>query len=337
MCLLAQAQMAFDRGDDRSGLAFLRKALSLGREKGYVNTYYWQPAVMASLCQKGLEAGMEVGYVQTIIRKRSLMPDPSPYECDLWPWPLRINTLGRFAVVKDGEPVQFPVRAPRKVLSLLKALIAFGRDGASEEPLIDTLWPDADGDTAQQTLDTTLHRLRQLLGDEKLLQHREGHLRLDRRACMVDAHTFEALLERGEAAPSLDLIEKALALYQGPFLGSDLGEPWAVSYRERLRSKFLRAARRLGNQLEKTGQTDQAIEGYQKALEVDGLAEEFYRHLMVCYASQGRRADALATYERCRRTLQLALGIEPSAETTAIYESIRFSSPKTAPAKSPAR
>ncbi len=321
--LLAEARFAFDKENDRAGLISLKKALSMGKEKGYVNTYFWQPHIMANLCKKALEADIEVKYVRSLIQKRHLMPDPPPYDCERWPWPLKINTLGRFEMVKDGESMQFPARAPRKVLSLLKTLLSFGRSGASGEQLTDALWPDADGDTARQAFDTTLHRLRQLMGNETFIQLREGHVRLDPRDCMVDSHAFEQLLEQADATGSIPLTEKALALYQGTFLSDDPGEPWAISYRERLRSKFLRSVSKLGSQLEGMGQIEKAIEHYEKALEVDHVAEEFYQRLMVCYQSEGRRAEALAIYNRCRSILQSVFGIEPSAKTRALYDTIR--------------
>ncbi len=323
MCFLAEARFAFDRADDQAGLTSLRKALSMGRGKRYVNTYYWQPSVMANLCKKALEAGIEAEYVQSLIRKRRLMPDPPPYDCEHWPWPLKINMLGQFEIAKEGEPMQFLIRSPRKVLSLLKALIAFGRNGASEEQLTDVLWPEAQGDTAKQAFETTLHRLRQLLGNEKFILLREGHLNLNRRYCMVDAHAFEQLLEQAEASRSIPLMEKALALYQGTFLGDDPGEPWALSYRERLRSKFLRSVRKLGSYFQEREEMEKAIEYYQKGLEVDSLAEEFYRQLMICYQIEGRKAEALATYNRCRDMLQSVLGIEPSPATQTLHDTLK--------------
>jgi LuxR family transcriptional regulator, maltose regulon positive regulatory protein len=56
---------------------------------------------------------------------------------------------------------------------------------------------------------------------------------------------------------------------------------------------------------------------------VDELAEELYRRLMGCYQRLGRRAEALAAYECCRRTLAATLGIAPSAATDALRQALR--------------
>jgi DNA-binding SARP family transcriptional activator len=322
-CLLAQARLAFNQGDESSGLESLKTAMILGREQGYLNTFFWHAPIMADLCRKALDADIEVEYVRTLIRKRSLHPDHPPYACEQWPWPLKILTLGRFELVKDGEPLEFEVKAPRKMLSLIKALVASGRRGLSEEQLTDAIWPEAEGDQAHQAFATILHRLRQLLGNKKVIRLRKGHLRLDDRFCWTDAHAFEYLIEKADAQEDMPLLQTAVRLYGGPFLGDDDSEPWAISYRERLRSKFLRAIGKLGRLHERKGEREKAVDLYQIGLEVDGLAEEFYQRLMLCYHASGRKAEALAVYARCRENLMKILGIEPSQQTQAIYESLR--------------
>ena len=44
---------------------------------------------------------------------------------------------------------------------------------------------------------------------------------------------------------------------------------------------------------------------------------------MFCYAATGNRAAALKQYDDCKRVLQDELGVEPSSETTTLYEKIR--------------
>ncbi len=322
-CLLAQAHLDLDTGNEASGLEALRGAMAIGRKQGYVNTFFWHAPLMADLCKKALETDIETEYVQGLIRRRNLFPQAPPYACDQWPWPLRVFTLGRFELVKDGVPLEFPVKAPRKMLSLLQVMVASGSRGISEDHLTAILWPEAEGDMAHRAFATALYRLRQLLNNEKAIQLRKGHVRFDSRYCWVDAHVFEQLFEQADALDEVVLFQRAIALYTGPFLGGDDSEPWSISYQERLRSKFLRAVKKLGHFLEKKEEPEKAVECYRRGLEVDGLAEEFYQRLMLCYGASGRKAEALAVYNRCRQTLLRILGVEPSRETQAIYEALR--------------
>ncbi len=335
---LTEAYFEYARNNQPGGEESLRKAMTLGRQRGFTTfLYFWRPAVMSRLCGKALEAGIEVAYVQTLIRMLNLLPDEQSIEIESWPWPLKIFAFGRFEIARDGKPLHYPVRAPRAPLTLLKAIVAFGSGGVKEDQLIDALWPDADGDTAHQTFKTTLHRLRQLIGDERAIQVREGRVTLDQKYCWVDAYAFELLLEKADRLmednqtaddllnDGLGLAEKALSLYKGTFLGDEANESWTISYQERLRSKFMRAVKRLGDHFERDGKLEKAVECYQRGLEVDELAEEFYQRLMTSYLSLGRRAEAIAAYKRCQKILQSALGINPSPRTEALYETIRRS------------
>ena len=76
------------------------------------------------LCLEALQAGIEVGYVHELICDYDFAP-PSPTVA-LWPWPVRICTLGQFAILRDGNTVQFGRKAPRRVLAVLKYLVAQG-------------------------------------------------------------------------------------------------------------------------------------------------------------------------------------------------------------------
>ena len=58
---------------------------------------------------------------------------------------------------------------------------------------------------------------------------------------------------------------------------------------------------------------------------LDPLREEAHRQVMRSLAASGHRSQALAQYESCRQTLADELGVEPSQETTALYEQIRDS------------
>jgi LuxR family maltose regulon positive regulatory protein len=327
--LLAEASFALGQGDESSCLTALQKALTMGREEGYFYTYFDYPSEMARLCAKACEAGIEVAYVQDLIKRLNIIPEKLSLYLENWPWPLKIYTLGRFEIIKDGKPIRFSGKVQKKPLSLLKALIALGGRDVREDRIADLLWPESDGDASHISFLTTLHRLRKLLDHEKAIQYREGRLTLNDRYCWVDVWAFEQILGQVESQwkdglreTAVQFTEKALEMYKGPFLAEEMEQPWAISMRERLISKFLRNLSRLAHHWGEVGEWEKAVEYYEKGLEVNDLIEELYQQLMTCYQRLGRKAEALAVYHRCRKTLHAALGIEPSPKTEVIYRSL---------------
>ena len=76
--LLAEALFALDQDEEASALTSLREALAIGREGEYLDTFIVQPSAMIRICEKALEAGIEVEYVQDLIRKCHLTPEKPP-------------------------------------------------------------------------------------------------------------------------------------------------------------------------------------------------------------------------------------------------------------------
>ena len=328
MCDLSEARMLLDEDGAEAHEAVARVVTAAARE-GFPGIYTWAPVHLTRLCVKALDAGLEIEFVQRLVRARRLVPPASRGNCVHWPWATRIRSLGGFEITREGKALAFSAKAPQRILTLLKAIITFGNTGATTEALADLLWPDAEGDAAQQALATSLHRLRQLLGDERAVSLRDGRVRLDCRHCWVDALAFESSLDRaGEAARAEGAVgeqralEQAVALYRGAFLGEE-DEPWAVAHRERLRGKFVRTVERLGERDERQGRYEQAAKWYLRALDVDDLAETLYRRAMGCYARLGQTSEAMGIYKRCCRVLRGSTGVSPSAETEALVASLR--------------
>ncbi|MDX1250908.1 MAG: hypothetical protein IDH49_01375 [Gammaproteobacteria bacterium] len=322
MALILEAMFCCIQQRDGRSVVLLRKTFALSRAQGYMIIPGWRPCMMAVLCKKALDNGIEVEYIRDIIRQYGLRPPCPPLECDHWPWPVKIYTLGRFSVLREGKTLHARGAAQGKPLSLLKALIAFGGRDVNEVQLMDALWPDAEGDAAHQAFRTTLHRLRQFLGDEKAVIVRDGCITLDASRCWVDVWAFERLAGKAQDMDSTSHAEKFLDLYQGHFLAKESGEPWILPLRERLRSKFLRHVEQLGRQFEHAGAWEQAITCYRKGLETDPLAELLYQRLIACYQQQGRRVEALGVYQRCRTMFSALLGVEPSPATGRGVEKI---------------
>ena len=329
----SRALLSLDIGREHVGEKYLRKALKLGSMESYQGLLcWWNKNAMIRLSMKALEKKIEEKYVRNVICDQHIVPETSPIEIEHWPWPIRIYTLGRFEIVKGDRPVRFAGKAQQKPLAMLKALIALGGRGVSEEYLADALWPDADGDMQHQSLATTLHRLRKILGDKHIIEFQGGNLGINSRYVWVDIWAFERLLSQAETelsnndTDSVNLAagyaERAINLYKGAFLPQNSMEHWSIHLRERLKSRFLRGVTMLGRSYEKLDQREKAVECYLFALEIDSMIEEFYQRLMICYQRMGRIADAVLVYKRCRKNLFSLLQVPPSSHTRSIYKNL---------------
>ena len=255
-------------------------------------------------------------------------------EQDGYTWPVMIYTLGRFSLLLKGQLADFGRKVPQKPLEFLKTLIAFGGREVSAGSMTSALWPDADGDTAQRSFDTTLYRLRKIFNDDRILVLRDGRLSLDSQHCWVDVWAFERLLGQvqrirsrdatGRDAARLDqLTDRVFGLYQHHFLAREDMSSWSVSLRERLRSKFIYNLLDVGRYWEMHGFWDRAMHCYRKGLEVDDLIEVFYQRLMICSLETRRISEGMAAYRRCRQVLSIVLGLQPEPETESLYIALK--------------
>lgn len=255
-------------------------------------------------------------------------------EQDGYAWPVMIFTLGRFSLLLKGQPADFGRKVPHKPLEFLKTLIALGGREVSASSMTSALWPDADGDTAQRSFDTTLYRLRKIFNDDRILILRDGRLSLESQHCWVDVWAFDRLLGQvqrirsrdatGRDAARLDqLTDRLFGLYQHHFLAREDMTSWSVSLRERLRSKFIYNLLDVGRYWEIHGFWDRAMQTYRKGLEVDDLIEVFYQRLMICSLETRRISEGMAAYRRCQQILSIVLGLQPEPETESLYIALR--------------
>jgi len=336
---LTAARIAFGSGNESAGSSALREGMELGRKHGYVNLFWWwEPESMAGLCTRALEGGLETEYVRKVIRQRGLWPKSPPFGLEEWPWLVKVYTLGRFSLVVDGKILPSARKTRQKPLLLLKALVALGGRAVPVEQLAEILRPDADGDLAHQSLAKTLERLREMLGDDRAVLLHDARLTLNNRHCWVDVWELERTIGRADAARKpgtrapddgevARLAERVIALYRGTFLSDETFCSCIVTYRERLRSKFLRTIVRAARHWELAGEWDKAIGCYQKGHEVDPLSEEMCRGLISCNVRMGRAAEAHAVYQRWCQTLSSVLGVKPSPDLQAMLTSATAAPP----------
>lgn len=236
-------------------------------------------------------------------------------------WQVRIRTLGPFEVSPRTGPLIETRKAPKKPLELLKLLICAGEQGLTEARVIDTLWPDAEGDAGLRTLATTLHRLRALVRCDTCVVRKHGWMRLDADRVWVDAWMFEKHLD--EAGDNPESIEAATGLYKGAFLEATGDPSWVLGPRDRLRGLYVRHLMHLSQTCQAQGLWEKMEAINRKGLLAEPLSEPFHQGLMTACLKQGRRTEAATAYHRCRTVLDETLGLVPSRATEAIYAQVR--------------
>ena len=234
---------------------------------------------------------------------------------------LSLTLLGGFqARLEPGSAVALPTRKSQALLAYLA--LPPGR-AHPRDKLAALLWGGIREESARGSLRQALFALRKALSDTSVVQQDGDALALERGAVDVDAVTFERLVHEGTASA----LERAVALYQGDLLSGFAVdeapfEEWLLAERERLRELALEALTRLLANQRNAGASEAAVHTALKLLTLDPLQEPVHRALMRLYAERGRRGAALRQYQQCVSVLGRELGIEPEAETKALYQEI---------------
>lgn len=307
-----------DQGHDAIGQAF-----QLSAQKGILYHPALGKRTMSNLSAIALGCDIDSQIVLKFIKTLKLPPPENTPACKRWPWAVRIYILGSFSIICGDEPLSFSRKAQKRPLELLIMLACCGRRGEIRHNLADQLWPEAEGDKAEQALSTTLHRLRKLLGSEQSIVQGNDRIALSSQHCWVDAWHFEGLMELADKADDsrqkMRLLSEALDLYRGNAMGD---YPAIQAYSQGLLDKTVGALQTLGDLHEHTGDWQRAASFYRRGILLAPLAETFYHRLMKVLEKQGNRTEAAAVYRRCRNTLEHNLGILPSKATTDLYRSI---------------
>ena len=315
--LMVFAYVTLKQGRRRQGLGSLRLALGVGRENGYTHFLWWRPSLVSRLCAWALEEGIEVDYVRRLVpRTPSRSRGQRPPQPALAPGASRSAPSATSSCCATGSPLGVRAKLQKKPLELLKTLVGFGAESVPESRLAGSMWPRIDADYARGSLTTTLHRLRKLVGEDRLIALRHGRLSINARLCWMDLRAFEAVTagDRRRAAPRFSRddegqvegwAEELFANYRGPFMDSEGERPCYLLLRGRLRNRFLRSVGELARYWEEREEWERAADYYERGIEADGLAESLYRRLMLCYREIGRVVEAIDTYDRLRSTLEV--------------------------------
>jgi ATP/maltotriose-dependent transcriptional regulator MalT/DNA-binding SARP family transcriptional activator len=316
----------------RVGDGTIREAASRGLERGRAFGSYALMYLrgLPHLVAHGLGDPHHRGWLRELIVDSRFKPWPQHLDLAAWPFAARVRTLGGLSVETQGaRPSRKEQKAP---LRLLKLLVTTGGRGLPVSRVCEALWSDDAPTAARRKLDTTLHRLRALLGADAV-PLAGGALTIDRARCFVDAWAFASLADRATSelrrepaarpsARALALFAEAEQLYGGAFLAGEDDPPEALRYREKLRGRFVHLVLDFAGALEAHA-SDRAIAVHESALAIDDQATPLWQGLMRGHLAAGRPADALKVFERSQLALAAEGGAGPTAELRALHAQAR--------------
>jgi predicted ATPase/DNA-binding SARP family transcriptional activator len=233
--------------------------------------------------------------------------------------PVRIGLLGAFEIQVDGTPVNLPGARSRALLAAL-ALEA-GRI-VPKTRLVDWVWGEEPPSDEANALQVLVSRLRKAL-PKGAVESKAGGYVLAVEPDSVDVNRFEALVAQArtaEDAEKAELLREALGLWRGTamegvaLLGSKAFDSVVVGLNERYVAVLgdrVDAEIRLGRGADLITELTDLVAKYP-------MREGFVAALMRALAEAGRSAEALTVYQQLSERLGDELGVDPSAELSAL-------------------
>jgi DNA-binding SARP family transcriptional activator/tetratricopeptide (TPR) repeat protein len=219
---------------------------------------------------------------------------------------IEIETLGRFRVLRHGEPIPATAWQSRKARDLVKILVARRGRPVPRDVLMEALWPNEDPARLSNRLSVALSTARAVLDPEKRYEA-ERYVVADRAAARidldhasVDLETFLAAAQVARAAPAGGdaeaLVRRAEALYTGDFLEEDAYEEWALVAREEARAVYFEVLHSLADTARRSERHEDLARYARRVLERDAYDERAHLDLVSALDHAGRHGEARRAY-----------------------------------------
>jgi TolB-like protein/DNA-binding SARP family transcriptional activator/tetratricopeptide (TPR) repeat protein len=240
------------------------------------------------------------------LRSISLCPTPRHRRASMH----TLRFLGAAAVLDGTAALVGPV-AQRHRLALLAILDSAPERALPRERLTAMLWPESDSERARHLLAESTYVVRRALGDEVL--RREG----DRLS--IPIAQLPSDVGRFLEAIGADELQRAVALYRGPFLdgffldGASGFSAWADDRRTELERFHRHALQRLAAELEATGDLPSTAKVLNALVVAERYGGRSTLSLMRVLAASGDREGALHAARAHELILRGELEAEPDA------------------------
>jgi ATP/maltotriose-dependent transcriptional regulator MalT/DNA-binding SARP family transcriptional activator len=230
---------------------------------------------------------------------------------------LLVNMLGPVEIVRDPtRPLASDAWPTRRARDIFCFIISRRHHRASKDAIIDTFWGETDFEAVEKNFHPTV-------------SHRDGDYQLNSEfSYRIDTEEFDRLVNEGENArrsrefgECIRAYETALTLYRGEFMQGSY-EPWVEEQRAYYREQYLRLLEALTGVAQTAADWPKVMQLSQLIIRDDPFREDIHCMVMRAHAAVGNRGAVKDQFETLKRLLQSELGVEPSAETRKLYQSL---------------
>ena len=209
--------------------------------------------------------------------------------------------LGHLRVEIDGREISDLEWRSEKSKEIFFFFLA-NHGSLRKEEIVTALWPDMPEDKTTSAFHSNMYRLRKALYQDVIAKD-SGRYILDPQARFVyDVDEYTQTLQKVNRAPkgspeALALMEKAVALYGGPF-ANDFYSEWVQSLRPQLEEQHMSLLGSLAAAYNEAGEYKKSADVCQRIIEVDEFNEAAWYRLMSNYIQSGNAEAARYCYAR---------------------------------------
>jgi TolB-like protein/two-component SAPR family response regulator/Tfp pilus assembly protein PilF len=255
---------------------------------------------------------------------------------------LEIKLLGRFEILRDGQPIPEEDWGRRKTKTLLKILLTEPGRVFTQDELIDALFGGENVEKATENLYGRVSQLRRALeprlqrGVDSTFIVRKGQgysfdvdspCWIDTVECLNHISQGDEAARRGGHLEAVEDYEEAIRLFRGELLETDRYEEWVLGPRENWQDRYIAVLTKLAEEYANLGDYRRAAVACREAFDLQPWRESVLRQLMGYHYTAGERAEALRIYQKGLEALRQELDVEPSAETEALHQRILDQTP----------
>ncbi len=235
------------------------------------------------------------------------------------PLPLHIVGLGRFHVRQGNAIIPDRTWERRKAGQLFRFLVLQTNHSAPRESILESLWPEHFQASAERLFHQATFTLRHILEPDLPDRFPSRYVSVENECVAIDLpsgstvdfENYEQALGRALVSMDCDMLERALALYQGELYPPDCYADWATGAREHLAELEIRGMVALARLKLAANVPQAALDLSRRILQREPWLEDAVLIGMRACIAMNDRPNALLLYRSLENALRQELGILP--------------------------